>query len=51
MERDYILSVLKLCKGKVYGGGGASEILKIPASTLNSKIKKLGITKEDIYST
>ncbi|WP_308992434.1 sigma 54-interacting response regulator [Mariniflexile litorale] len=49
MERDYILSVLKLCKGKVYGEGGASEILKIPTSTLNSKIKKLGIKKGDIY--
>ena len=49
MERDYILSVLRLCKGKVYGEGGASEILKIPTSTLNSKIKKLGITKGDIY--
>jgi len=50
MERDYILSVLKLCKGKVYGEGGAAEILKIPTSTLNSKIKKLGIGKEDIFS-
>ena len=49
MERDYILSVLRLCKGKVYGNGGASEILKIPTSTLNSKIKKLGIKKGDIY--
>tara|TARA_R110002051_G_scaffold75791_1_gene137771 strand:- start:302 stop:2212 length:1911 start_codon:yes stop_codon:yes gene_type:complete len=51
MERDYILSVLKICNGKVYGEGGAAEILKIPASTLNSKIKKLGIRKEDIYQT
>ena len=51
MERGYILSVLRLCKGKVYGGGGAAEILQIPTSTLNSKIKKLGIKKEDIYKT
>ncbi|MBK0368318.1 sigma 54-interacting transcriptional regulator [Flavobacterium agrisoli] len=51
MERDYILSVLRICKGKVYGEGGAAEILQIPSSTLNSKIKKLGISKEEIYSS
>lgn len=42
-ERDYICFILKKCKGKVYGIGGAAELLDIPASTLNSKIKKLGI--------
>jgi DNA-binding NtrC family response regulator len=42
-ERDYIIYILKKCKGKVSGLGGAAEILNIPASTLNSKIKKLGI--------
>ncbi len=42
-ERDYITFVLKKCKGKVSGAGGAAEILNIPASTLNSKMKKLGI--------
>jgi len=42
-ERDYICYILKKCKGKVYGAGGAAELLDIPASTLNSKIKKLGI--------
>ncbi|CAN1573270.1 FhlA Transcriptional regulator containing GAF, AAA-type ATPase, and DNA binding domains [Flavobacteriaceae bacterium] len=42
-ERDYIIYILKRCKGKVSGMGGAAEILNIPASTLNSKMKKLGI--------
>jgi formate hydrogenlyase transcriptional activator len=42
-ERDYIIYILKKCKGKVSGMGGAAEILNIPSSTLNSKIKKLGI--------
>ncbi|PZX93297.1 DNA-binding response regulator [Flavobacterium aquariorum] len=42
-ERDYIIYILKRCKGKVSGTGGAAEILNIPSSTLNSKIKKLGI--------
>ncbi|KQT35987.1 hypothetical protein ASG22_01885 [Chryseobacterium sp. Leaf405] len=42
-ERDYINYILKTCKGKVSGTGGAAEILNIPASTLYSKMKKLGI--------
>lgn len=46
MERDHILSVLKMCNGKVFGAGGAAEILNIPSTTLNSKIKKLGIKFE-----
>lgn len=50
IEREYILSILKKCNGKVFGTGGAAELLKIPSSTLNSKIKKLGIEKKDIYS-
>lgn len=43
MEREYINFILTKCKGKVYGMGGAAELLDIPPSTLNSKIKKLGI--------
>lgn len=42
-ERDYILSVLKRCNGKVSGIGGAAEVLGVPHSTLTSKMKKLGI--------
>ncbi len=49
-ERDHILSVLKRCNGKKGGTDGAAALLGIPVSTLNSKIKKLGITKENIYS-
>lgn len=48
-ERDHILSVLKKCQGKVYGRGGAAEILGVPVSTLNSKIKKFGIKKEQSF--
>ncbi len=50
-ERDYILSVLKKCKGKKGGTDGAAKLLGIPVSTLNSKIKKLQITKAQIFST
>jgi len=45
-ERDHILEVLKLCYGKISGKGGAAEILGIPATTLNSKIKKFRISRE-----
>lgn len=47
-ERDYIISILKKCKGKIWGEGGAAEVLNIPPSTLKSKMKKLGINKENI---
>jgi len=44
-ERDYIMGVLNKCNGKIFGSGGAAEILRMNVSTLNSKIKKLGIVK------
>jgi formate hydrogenlyase transcriptional activator len=46
LEREHIINVLKFCNWKVGGAGGAAEVLKIPSTTLNSKIKKLGIIKE-----
>jgi len=46
MEREHILNILKICNGKIFGPGGAAEILNIPSTTLNSKIKKLGIKYE-----
>lgn len=48
-ERDYIIEVLNKCNGKIFGPGGAAEILDIKVGTLNSKIKKLGIKKEQIF--
>jgi formate hydrogenlyase transcriptional activator len=48
-ERDYIIDVLNNCKGKIFGTGGAAEILSLNVSTLNSKIKKLGIKKEKSF--
>ena len=44
-EREYILSILKKSNGKVRGPGGAAELLDLPPSTLQSKMKKLGIRK------
>jgi formate hydrogenlyase transcriptional activator len=46
VERDHILMVLKYCNGKVAGIGGAAEVLKIPSTTLNSKIRRLNIKKQ-----
>jgi len=45
-EREHILMILKYCKGRVAGDSGAAEILGVHPSTLNSKIKRLGIRKE-----
>ena len=47
-ERDYIITVLKKCNGRIWGAGGAAELLNIPPTTLKSKMKKLGIRKENI---
>jgi len=50
-ERDYIIEVINSCDGKLSGPGGAAEILDLNISTLNHKIKKLGISKEKgLYS-
>jgi formate hydrogenlyase transcriptional activator len=48
-ERDHIVAVLKKCRGKVSGPGGAATSLGIPSSTLNSKMRKLGIKKEQAF--
>ncbi|MBN9386018.1 MAG: sigma 54-interacting transcriptional regulator [Chitinophagaceae bacterium] len=45
LERDHILAVLKKCNHKIGGPGGAAELLRLPVTTLHSKIKKLGIKK------
>jgi formate hydrogenlyase transcriptional activator len=44
-EREMIESVLAETGGRVSGPGGAAEKLGIPARTLDSKIKRLGINK------
>jgi len=44
-ERDHIIAILEKCDWKVYGAGGAAELLDINVSTLNSRMRKLGIEK------
>jgi DNA-binding NtrC family response regulator len=45
-ERAHIIAALKKCNGKVWGEGGAANLLNLPPTTLNSKMKKLGIRKD-----
>jgi len=42
-ERANILAALEGCAGKVFGPGGAAEMLDIKPTTLASRIKALGI--------
>ncbi|MGI2260087.1 sigma-54 interaction domain-containing protein [Shewanella sp. GXUN23E] len=44
MMQKYISHALKVCGGKIYGAGGAAEMLAINPNTLRSKMKKLGIS-------
>jgi formate hydrogenlyase transcriptional activator len=46
-ERDHILRALRDAKGMVGGPNGAAERLGLKRTTLNSKIKKLGIERSD----
>jgi len=46
-ERDHILRALREAKGIIGGPGGAAERLGLKRTTLNSKIKKLGIERSD----
>ena len=45
-ERDHILAALEQCDWKIYGKGGAAELLDMNTSTLQSRMKKLGIGKK-----
>ena len=42
-DRANILSALEACDGKVFGRGGAAELLDLKPTTLASRIKTLGI--------
>lgn len=45
VEKEHIIFILDKCNYKVFGPGGAAELLNIPPTTLASKMKKLGIAK------
>ncbi|MGX1097566.1 sigma 54-interacting transcriptional regulator [Amorphus sp. MBR-141] len=43
-ERDDIAAALRIARGRVFGAGGAAEILGVKPTTLASRLKKLGIS-------
>jgi len=47
LEREYILHVLRQTGGVVAGSGGAAAKLGMKRTTLQSKMQRLGINKED----
>jgi transcriptional regulator with GAF, ATPase, and Fis domain len=46
-EREHILRVLRECNGMIGGANGAAERLGLKRTTLNSKLKKLGIKRRE----
>ena len=45
LERKNIANALARCGGKIYGAGGAAELLGLKPTTLSSRIKKLGLDR------
>lgn len=45
VERSYIQATLSYCGGRIRGAGGAAELLNLHPSTLDARIRKLGIQK------
>ncbi len=45
IEKEYILKIVKKCNGRISGPQGAAVLLDLPATTLVSKMQKLGIKK------
>ena len=45
VEKGHIIEALKAAHGKVSGGGGAAELLGLKPTTLESRMKKLGIDR------
>ncbi|HVA01409.1 MAG TPA: sigma 54-interacting transcriptional regulator [Terriglobia bacterium] len=50
-EREHILRVLREARGIIGGPHGAATRLGLKRTTLNSKMRKLGITREEISDT
>ncbi|MEE9143584.1 MAG: helix-turn-helix domain-containing protein, partial [Candidatus Binatia bacterium] len=46
VEKDHIISVLKYSGWRIRGGNGAAAKLGLKPTTLEARIKKLGITRD-----
>jgi len=42
-ERENIAAALRHCGGRIYGHGGAADLLGIRPTTLNARVRKLGL--------
>ncbi len=51
IEKEHIISALKIAQGKVTGEKSAAQLLGINGKTLGSKMRKLGIRREFIITT
>jgi formate hydrogenlyase transcriptional activator len=49
-EREQIVQALKEARGVIAGPSGAAARLGLKRTTLNSRIRKLGITRDEIWS-
>ncbi len=49
-EREIVATALRRARGKIYGADGAAALLRIRPTTLVSKIKRLGIQREQTRS-
>ncbi|SFQ81155.1 sigma 54-interacting transcriptional regulator [Hymenobacter arizonensis] len=49
MERQHILATLRYTGGRIRGSGGAAELLAIKATTLEARMKKLGVSKSYLH--
>jgi len=50
-EREYIISILRKTKGRIRGVDGAAELLNIKPTTLESKMAKLDIRRQDFTNS
>lgn len=50
-EMDLIMNTLRVTKGKISGVGGAAEILAVHPSTLESRMRKLGIKRQHLIES
>jgi len=48
-DRNNIIKALKASQGKIFGPGGAAELLDVKPTTLASRIKRLRINRRDYY--
>jgi transcriptional regulator with GAF, ATPase, and Fis domain len=49
-ERENIIAALQRSGGRIYGSGGAAELLGVKPTTLTARIKKLGLKKTPLSS-